>query len=100
MQWSSSSMTASYTIHSTIRSSTNLKQLENLGKTIVNSTIRMFWDSTSHMSGSITSFKKRKLKDKELSFFYGDSVHHVTWADSINNVLAFDYLAEYGVNAV
>ena len=52
------------------------------------------------MFGSITSFKKIKLKDKELSFFYGDSVHHVTWADSINNVLAFDYLAEYGVNAV
>ena len=52
------------------------------------------------MFGSITSFKKKKLKDKELSFFNGDSVHNVTLLDGINNVLAFDYLAEYGVNAV
>lgn len=52
------------------------------------------------MFGSITSFKKKKLKDKELSFFNGDFVHHVTLLDGINNVLAFDYLAEYGVNAV
>ena len=43
---------------------------------------------------------KKKLKDKDLSFFNGHFVHFVALANSVNDILTFDNLTEYGVYSV
>ena len=43
---------------------------------------------------------KKKLKDKDLSYFNGNFVNFVTFAYSVNDFLCFDNLTEYGVYSV